>query len=534
MLFTITAAAQMSTGGMIATPDSHATRIAEQILQQGGNAVDAGVAAMFALGVVQPYATGMGGGGLMLIHRPSDQTATLIDFREQALQQIDPKIYYQDETAFRINTKSGPRSIAVPGMMAGATTALQLHGSKSLQEVVAPSIQLASNGFSVSHQLARMVEKYYDHLESNQITSQTFLPDWLPIEPGETMIRRDLAQTMKLITDQGEQAFYRGEIANQIIRELNSHDINIQAADLRNYKPQLTSALVARYRNYEILTAPLPARGGWALLTLLRILQAKNVGQFPLNSGPYVHIVAEAMRLVYTEQQRYLNGQVEEILSDEQIARMASQIDTAGTIALPKEMDSEREPILNGAHISVIDRQGNAVSISLSLGSPFGSAVTIARYGILMNNALIDFSPQPGTSNSLQPGRKPLTTLTPTMVLKNGQPFLILGGNGGEQTVSMLAQIIINVVDFHLSLDEAIRSPRFHYNSNNHTVEMETRIEASAIEYLKSRGHKINLRTDYDAYFGNCQAVMLAPAHSQFSAVNDIRQEREVYYHDLD
>ncbi len=524
---------QIGSEGIVATPDSQATRIAERMLQQGGNAVDAGVAAMFALGVVQPQAAGLGGGGLMLIFRQSDQKTTMIDFREQALQQIDPNVYYQDETAFRINTKSGYRSIAVPGMIAGAAKAVQLFGTRRLSDLLTPAIALASDGFPVSRQLARLVEKYYDHLESDPATSQIFLPDWLPVEPGQIMIRQDLAQTMKLIAVHGEQVFYRGEIANQIIRELKSHDISIQATDLRDYQPRLASPLIGTYRNFQIVTAAPPARGGRALLTLLRILQLKNVDQFGLNSGKYIHIVAQAMRLAYTQQQNYLDeatGSAE--LQEDEIARMASQIDTARTIPSPAKISPAIEPIINGAHISVIDKQGNAVAISLSLGADFGSGVTIMPYGILMNNALIDFSSLPATTNSIKPGRKPLTNLTPTIVLKNGQPFLILGGNGGEQTVSMLAQIIINVVDFHLSLEEAIRSPRFHYDTNSQTVAMETRIEADAIEYLKSQGHRISLRTDYDAYFGSCQAVMLAPPHSRFTAATDVRQEREVYFHD--
>lgn len=527
---------QIGSEGMVATPDSQATRIAECILQQGGNAVDAGVAAMFALGVVQPQAAGLGGGGLMLIYRHQDQKTTMINFREQALQQIDPNVYYQDETAFRINTKFGHRSIAIPGMVAGATKAVQLYGSKSLSELVAPAIKLARDGFPISTPLARLVEKYYDHLESNAATAQIFLPDWLPIEANQILTRPDLAQTMNLIAEQGEPAFYRGEIANQIIQELKGHDINIQATDWRNYQPQPAPVLVAGYRNLQVVTASLPSRGGRALCTLLRILQTKNLNQFPLNSGPYIHIIAEAMRFAYAaEQQQLFNGIMGETqLTDEEILRMANQIDTARTLADPAKVIPSNEPELNGAHIAVVDRQGNAVSISLSLGSPFGSAVTIQPYGILMNNALAEFSTQPATPNSIQPGRRPLTNLTPTMVLKNGRPFLIIGGNGGEQTVSMLAQVIINIVDFHLSLEEAICSPRFHYNINTHTSEMETRIEVSAIEFLKSRGHKLNLRTDYDAYFGSCQAVMAEASSSHFSAMTDLRSQGNIPYFDVE
>lgn len=522
---------QIGSKGMVATPDSQATRIAEHILQQGGNAVDAAVAAMFALGVVQPQMAGLGGGGLMLIYRHQDQKTTMINFREQALQQIDPNVYYQDETAFRIYTKFGYRSIAIPGMVAGAAKAVQLHGSRSLSELMAPAIKLARDGFPISASLARLVEKHYDHLESNAATAQIFLPDWLPIEANQILTRADLAQTMNLIAEQGEQTFYRGEIANQIIQELKGHDINILATDWRNYQPQQTPVLVAGYRNLQIVTASLPSRGGRALCTLLRILQAKNLNQLPLNSGPYIHIIAQAMRFTYAaEQQQFLNGtMIETQLTDEEILRMANQIDTARTLADPAKVISSNEPKLNGAHIAVVDRQGNAVSVSLSLGSPFGSAVTIQPYGILMNNALAEFSAQPATPNSIQPGRRPFTNLTPTMVLKNGRPLLIIGGNGGEPTVSMLAQVIINIVDFHLSLEEAIGSPRFHYNIDTHTIEMETRIEVSAIEFLKSRGYKLNLRTDYDAYFGSCQAVLAEASCSHFSAMTDIRSQGNIH-----
>jgi len=529
--------AQIPETGLVSTPDSIASKIATDILEQGGNAINAGVAAMFVLSVVQPYAAGIGGGGLMLIRMNQNSNPIAIDFREQAPQSTDLAIFYQDNETFNMNTKHGYRSIGVPGMMAGAEKALQLYGTMTLSEILDPAIETAKHGFEVSEVLANLIIANYDLIESNRATSSIFLPFWLPINKGQTQVREDLAFTFELLSVHGTKVFYHGEIAQNICEQLKRNNGLVQLTDFQSYQPLVRQPIKGSYRNLDLVAVPPPSSGGIALIELLAILKKFNLKQYKLNNGPYIHIVAEAMKQVFQDREKYYMGdpkfdaiKPQSVLSDKHIEKRYHQIDSARvTPVLNQGMSRSNQESRNAAHISIVDRNGNTISISLTLNNFFGSGVTIPKYGILLNNAMYNFSRDSSKINSLKPGKRPQTSLTPTIMLKNNKPFLILGGSGAEKTISMLAQIIINIVDFQLSLNEAVNAPRFHYNYYDDAIEMETRIEADDIEYLKKLGHKINLKQDYDVYFGSAQAVLIDPDNHIYVAVNDVRQEGVVY-----
>jgi gamma-glutamyltranspeptidase/glutathione hydrolase len=529
--------AQIPEPGIVATPDSHVTQIALNILDQGGNAIDAGTAALFALSVVQPYATGIGGGGFMLIWIAKEKKAIIIDFRERTPQSTDPAIFYQDNETFNIYTKYGYQSICVPGMVAGAEKALKSYGTMTFQQVLQPAIELATDGFVVTEALAKLTTEYYNLLESNRATSFIFLPDWFPLKKGQIQQREDLAFTFGLISLHGAKVFYQGEIANEIVNEMVRNNGLIQINDLETYEPGVRSAIRGSYQNFEVISVPSPGSGGTALIELLRISEKFNFNKYSLNSGPYIHLFAEAMKQVLDDRENYfmgdpkfdrLNPQL--VVSDNYIQKCYNQIDSSSVRSVLNRMKSRiSQDSGNGSHISILDSDGNAISISSTLNGFFGAAITIPKYGILLNNGMHNFSIDSSKNNSLKPGKRPQTTLAPTILLKNQKPYMILGGNGAERIISMLAQIIINVADFKLPLDEAIRSPRFHYNYYDDTIEMETRIEANAIDYLKKLGHKINLRNDYNVYFGSAQVILFDPENKIYSAVNDVREEGMVY-----
>lgn len=524
--------------GLVATPDSIATRIALDIINRGGTAVDAGVAAMFALSVVQPFASGLGGGGFMMIRMSLENKSVVIDFREQSPHSTDPSLFYQDQETFKIYTRSGYRSIGVPGMAAGAEKALVLYGTMTLQQVLQPVTKLAQEGFIVREALANIVTDNYDLLESNRVTSAIFLPDWFPIKAGQHQKREDLMLTLDLMYRQGIKVFYQGEIASAICNEIQRHNGLIQPIDLQTYQPISRQPIQGSYRLLEINSIPPPGSGGTALIELLKILEKFELNKYTSNSGPYIHLVVEAMKQVFEDREKYVCGDPNfdsvnpyPVLSDEHIQRCYHQIDTNHVRSILKQGTAQtQQESRNGAQISIIDRDENAISISITLNNCFGSGVTIPKYGILMNNAMSNFSSTPSKNNSLQAGKRPQSSLAPTMVLRHAKPYLILGGNGGGQSISMLAQIIINVVDFHFSLEEAVRAPRFHFNYLEDTIEMEMRIEADAIEYLKNLGHSIRLRKDYDIYFGSAQAIINDPTNSAYSAVNDARQEGVAFF----
>jgi len=523
--------------GSVATPDSEATRLALEILEQGGNAVDAGVAAMFALSLFQPHASGIGGGGFMTIWNNKAKTATTINFREQAPLNTDPAIFYQDDETFAIYTRLGYRSICVPGMVAGAAKALQAYGTKSLEAILDPIVTMANNGFSVSEAMENLIIKNYDLLESNRATSYVFLPDWLPLKKGQTLTRTDLAFTFELLSVNGADFFYRGDIAKDICSELKWNNGILQLRDFENYQPLIQEPVRVSYRNLEIITPPVPSSGGTALAELLSILNGFDIKKFRLNSGPYIHTVAEAMKQVFQDREQYFLGDPKfdalkpaSVLEEEYIQGCIQRIDSAQVRAVSKATTAELHPEnSSGSHISIVDQDGNAVSISQTIDNFFGSGVTIPKYGILLNNAMYNFSRDSSRHNSLKPGKRPQSSLSPTIVLKNNQPYLILGGSGADRISSMLAQIIVNVVDFKLPLPEAVRAPRFHYNPASDTIEMETRINADDIEYLKKLGHKVDLRSDYDVYFGSAQAILYDAANDTAAAFSDVRQDGVVY-----
>lgn len=529
--------AQITNLGVAATADSLSTQIAYDILNQGGNAIDAGVASMFALTVTQPFAASMGGGGLMLIWNNQTHEATMIDFRSVAPKTIDPAIFYKDQETFNIYTKYGFQSICVPGMVAGATKALALQGTIPMKELLEPTIQLASSEIEVSEALANLITENYDRLESNHASSAIFLPDWFPLKKNKKFKREDLALTLNLISSNSGAAFYRGEIATDICNEASRNNGFIQLSDFASYNAESRGPTSGTYRNFQIFSIPPPASGGVALIQLLKILEKFDLKKIDFNSGPYIHLVVEAMKLVHEDQEKIWNnpGDFDErlfqsALSSENIMKKVNQIDSA-RIKVVIRQDSTNAPaeIPGNTHISIIDRSGNAVSISLSLNSIFGSGVTISKYGILLNNSMRSFSADASDVNAIKPGKRPKTTLAPTLVTKNNRPFLVLGGNGNDPMISMLAHIIIGVVDYNLSLNDAIAAPRFHYNYETDTIEMETRIEAKTIEYVKRLGHKINLRKDYDVFFGSAQGVLFDPIDANFYAANDVRHNGVVY-----
>ena len=520
----------------VATSDSHATNIAEKILSEGGNAVDAGVAAMFTLAVVEPFSTGLGGGGFLVAHINSSNTTKAIDFREAAPINVDPKIYYQSKDDFAFYSSKGWGSICVPGMVAGADQALKTFGKKTLEQILKPVIHLAKNGFSVNESLSKLFIKYYDYLDANRNTSEIFFPDWVPMKKNEILKRDDLALTYELLSSQGAKIFYNGEIAEKIDLEMKSQNGLIRLADLYEYKAIERQSVKSVYKDCEIHTAPFPCSAGVAILELLRILEKYDLKKLSLNSGSYIHLFVEACKLVFQDRSKLQFGVQEDstkdydfILSDENISHASNEIDSL-TVRSNEKIIVSQSDIRNASHISIIDKFGNAVSISLSLNQFFGSGITLEKYGVLFNNAMNNFSREPNNNNSIKPGRRPQISVAPIILIRNQKPFLVIGGSGGERVISTLAQIIINVLEFNLSLKEAVEAPRFFYNYYDHRVEMESRIESSSIDYLKKLGHKIKLMNDYDIYFGNVQAVLYDSINKKYCKINDVRQEGVVYF----
>ncbi len=520
--------------GYVATSDSQATTIALQILSEGGNAVDAGVAAMFGLAVVQPFSTGLGGGGVMVVY--CNNQAKAIDFREAAPLNADPKIYYQNLADFKVNSSIGWNSICVPGMIAGAAKALQIFGTKKLDEILQPVIKLAESGFPVSESLSKLFVKCYEHLEADNNSAAIFFPDWLPKRCGEKLTRPDLAFALKTIAVQGSDFFYQVEIADKIAGEMKAHNGLIRLPDLANYQAIVTGTIQQRYKQYELNTVAAPSSAGLALVELLKIVEQIDLKRYPLNSGEYIHIFIEAIKMALADRTKFLTELAEEKaidfdvpLSQENILTKSKGLDSLFACT-PSNIINSAVDIQSASQISVVDKDGNAISVAQTLNQFFGSGITLDEYGVLFNNTMNNFSREPNLKNSIKPGNRPLVSLAPTIVLLNNKPFLVIGGSGGERSISTMAQIFINIVEYNLSLEAAINSPRFSYNYYDDTIEMESRIQSEAIDFLKNLGHKILLKNSYDIYFGNIQAVLFDKNNLRFQSFSGIRQEEVVIY----
>ena len=521
----------------VAVSDSFATKIAEKILSEGGNAVDAGIAAMFALTVVEPFTTGLGGGGFILIHNQHDNKTKVIDFRETTPISVDPDIYYQSREDFDFYSSKGWGSICVPGMVAGANEALTKFGSKSFEQILNPVIQVAEQGFLVSESLSKLFIKYYDLLEENRNTSETFFPNLMPMNKGEIMKRDDLALTFKLLSKKGAEIFYNGEIAEKIVSEMKSKNAMIRSPDLSEYTATIDSSVTINYKGFQIHTVPIPSCTGIGILELLKILAKMDIKKHSQNSGHYIHVFVEACKIVLEDRTKYQFQKTNSkkinynfFLSEKNIKQVSQQIDSL-SIQSNKNIIVSHNETRTASHISIIDKDGNAFSASLTMNNFFGSGIILEKYGVLFNNAMNNFSWEPNNNNSIKPGRRPQTSLAPIIVLKNKKPFLVIGGSGGERIISTLAQIIINILDFKMTLNEAIMAPRFSYNNYTNIIELESRIDSKSIDYLKKMGHKIKLMNAYDIYFGNTQSVMYDSANQEYSIMNDVRKE-ELFYID--
>jgi len=522
--------------GFVAIPDSHATKIAKKILSEGGNAVDAGIAAMFTLTVVEPFSTGLGGGGLLIVHMNDKKETKVIDFREAAPLSVDAKIYYQSKDDFEFYSSKDWGSVCVPGIVAGASIALRTFGTKNIGQILNPVVELAEKGFPVSESLSKILTQYYDFLEKNNNTFSIFYPNWLPMNKGEIMTREDLALTLKLFANQGFEIFYHGEIADALVQEMQRNNGLIRSPDLSGFKAKLKQTVKKTYKEFEIHTVPLPSSAGVPIVELLKIFENIDLKNYPLNSGQYIHLFVEACKLVFEDRTKYLftginNSKInyEFPISNKNILQKSKVIDSLKVRSNDGIIVSHND-ITNASHISIIDKFGNAVSISLSLNGNFGSGITLENYGVLFNNSMNNFSREPNNTLSINPDRRPPVSLAPTMLLLNQKPFLIIGGSGGERLISSLVQIIINVVEFNLSINEAMDSPRFFYNYYDHTIEMESRIESASIEYLKQLGHKVKLKKGYDVYFGNIQAVLYDLNKREYQYMNDMRKEGVIYF----
>lgn len=458
----------------IAVSDQYAARVAEEILLAGGNAVDAAVATGFALAVTYIDAGNIGGGGFMLIHM--DGNAYFLDYRETAPMKAHRDMFLDENgNVVKNSTLIGPRAAGVPGTVAGFWAAHQKFGNLSWKQVLAPAIKLARDGFIPANKLAREVQSHFDWFG----TSTNFKEHFSKLKAGERFKQPALAATLARIAKNGHDEFYTGETSKLIVNQMEQDGGLIEAADLAAYQAIWREPLSANWREYEILSAPPPSSGGFGVIQLLKMKDylAQAFENVEHNSPQYVHLVAEMEKRVFADRAEYLGDpafvdiDMTALISNAYIKRRASEVNPDAISKMEEVTPGLESP--NTTHYSILDGDGNAVSNTYTINWAFGSGVVVSGGGFLLNNEMDDFSAKPGvpnifgvvgnTANEVQPGKRMLSSMSPTLLIKDNKPHMVIGTPGGSTIFTSVFQIITNIIDFNMSPMDAAGATRFHH-----------------------------------------------------------------------
>lgn len=502
-----------ATQGMVASEQELATQIGVDILQQGGNAVDAAVAVGFALAVVLPNAGNIGGGGFMVLHDAKTGENITIDFRETAPLKASKNMYLDDNGQI-IEGKSilTHSAVGVPGTVAGLELALKKWGSLSLPQVMAPAIKLAQEGFIVSSTLAKQLKREQDTLGKWEATRAIFFKNGETLKAGELLIQQDLAHSLNLIAKQGSKAFYQGEIAEKIVAEMKKHGGLISMQDMQQYQAIERQPIVGDYRGYKIITMPPPSSGGVHLVQIFNMLENYPLDQYGANSAKTIHYLAETMKLAYADRSEFLgdpdfvNIPVAGLINKQYAKQLIEQIDEQKARPAKDIKPGNPQPFESDqtTHYSVMDKQGNAVAVTYTLNLNFGSGIVAEGTGILLNNEMDDFSAKPGVANTfgliggeanaIAPKKRPLSSMTPTIVLKDNKPWLVTGSPGGARIITTVLQSISNVIDHGMNPAEAIVTSRVHHQWLPDELRIEEGISVDTLKILQEKGHRIQLK----------------------------------------
>ncbi len=506
--------------GMVVAAHPLAAEAGLEMLEQGGNAVDAAIATTFALNAAEPFASGIGGGGFMVIYLAREKKITTINFREKAPALSSPDMFLEDGKINERWRRTHGLAVAVPGALAGWSYALDNYGTKGLSDVMQRGIQIAEDGFPVSETFSKINKDEYEKLLQMAGESCCYLNEGLPFEPGEIFRNPELVATFRLLASQGIEVFYRGEIAKKIVAAVQDNGGILSLEDLANYSPVEHPPIKGNYKDYTLYSARPPASGGLHIIQLLNIIENWPVSEWGHNSVSYIHHLSEAFRFVFADRDQYLGDPdffpvpETELISKKYGLQIAAQIKADSVLNdYPYgEFDERENEKESTTHLCVIDKRGNIVSLTQTINHFFGSGIIPEKTGFLLNNEMDDFSRNPESPNAPRPNRRPMSSQAPLILFQGENPVLVLGSPGGTRIFPTLTQIILNVIEFALPLDEAIEAPRFFSYSVRgkvRPISLESRIDPITIEALKALGHEVLVREDYDKYFGGAQGIMI-------------------------
>ena len=516
----------IGTSGMVASQEAIATRVGVEILKQGGNAVDAAVAVGFALAVTLPRAGNLGGGGFMILHRADKNETVAIDYREKAPAAAFRDMFLDEKgEADPQKSRFSGLAVGVPGTVAGLLRAHKDYGSGKLSraQVMAPAIRLAAEGFDMPMALARSLEQVRERLGQDADSYVTFYGEaGLPVVPGSRLKQPALAATLRKIADEGADGFYRGPVAEAIASTVQAQGGAMTTQDLADYNVVLREPVTGTYRGLTVASMPPPSSGGIHIIQILNILEGFDLTATGANSAATINVMAEAMKRAYADRSKYLGDpDFVDVPSDGLTAKSyadglrpgieTGKVTPSGEIGPADPLPYESNQT---THFSVMDSQGNAVSNTYTLNFSYGAGFMARGTGVLLNNELDDFSAKPGVpnaygliggeANSVEPRKRPLSSMSPTIVFKDGKPWLVTGSPGGSRIITTVLQVILNTVDHHMNVAEANAAPRVHHQWWPDELRVEKGLSPDTLKLLKDMGYEIAEKNA----MGSTQSIM--------------------------
>ena len=521
-----------SRSGLVTSAHADATQVGVAVLKQGGNAVDAAVATALAISVVEPFSAGIGGGGFLLLRLGKTQQIVALDFREKAPLQADADLFLDQEGKVIPRASiDGHRAVAVPGTVAGLYAVHQKYGRLPWATLMQPAIQLADQGFVVSDRTHRIITLRQKALAANPAARQIFLKAGQPFKVGDRLLQKDLANTLRSLA-QNPQSFYTGPLAVAIAQDMDRNEGLISLLDLKTYAPTWRTPLCGEVIQVRVCSMPPPSSGGTHLIQILTMLTLWN--QFPSSPdhSDYLHTLVEAMKIAYADRAEYLGDAdfvdvpVETLISPEYARRRLQAIKPAQALP-PEQVKAVDERTLkrlqsesnDTSHLNVIDRDRNAVSLTFTLNLGFGAGVVVPGTGIVLNNEMDDFATAPGVPNAfglvgnrrnaIAPMKKPLSSMSPTIVTDQGQLRLVTGAAGGSTIITTVLQLILNVMVFDQDVATAIDAPKIHHQWRPTPLRAEKRGKRppEILDNLRQRGHQIQVRSQW----GNANIIEVTP-----------------------
>ncbi|MGE7903113.1 gamma-glutamyltransferase [Peribacillus sp. NPDC094092] len=517
-----------ATKGIVSVSHPLAAEAGIKILKQGGNAVDAAAAIQLSLNVVEPMMSGIGGGGFIMIYNKKENKITMIENREMAPQNVTPELFLDEKgkpIPFSKRHTSG-KAVAVPGTLMGVETSLEKYGTLKLSQVIGPAIKQAEQGVKVNWATAQYIDENVTKLKNNQAAAKVFVPDGKPLEEGDTLVQPDLAKTFKLIRKQGSKAFYKGEIGKALTKEVQKREGTMTTEDLRNYQVKEREPIKSEYRGFEVVGAASPSSGSLTVLQILELMEGFDVQKMGANTPEYLHYLTEAMHLAFADRAAYMADEdfydipTKGLLDEDYIKERRKLINPNRSTAevkagdpwkyegkepvSMKQVKEEKTPIGQTTHFSVMDKWGNMVAYTTTIEQVFGSGIMVPDYGFMLNNEMTDFDATPGGVNQVEPGKRPRSSMSPTFVLKDGNPFMAIGSPGGATIIASVSETIMNVLDHKMLIQDAILAPRI-YSAGYPTVRWEPGIEQNTRLELMAKGH---VYEEKPQHIGNVQAVI--------------------------